>query len=80
MIILDLFQGIWIALALLAFIWVFAWAKSNLGSAKIAVLFAIVIAYFTFYTNPELIWLAVLIFIFATFGKEIFQKINVLNK
>lgn len=78
--ILDFYGNIWIALAILAFVWIFAWLKGNLGSTKLAIIAAIVIAYFTFYSNPELIWLGVLVFIFATFGKEIFEKINVIKK
>ncbi|HIH21844.1 MAG: hypothetical protein J4478_02325 [Candidatus Diapherotrites archaeon] len=77
---LDVWGNIWIALAIFTFVWIFSWAKSNLGSAKLAVIFALIISYITFYTNPELIWLGVLLFIFATFGKEIFEKIQVINK
>ena len=76
----DVWANIWIALAIFTFVWIFSWAKNNLGSAKLAVIFAIVIAYITFYTNPDLIWLGVALFVFATFGKEIFEKIQVINK
>lgn len=77
---LEIWDNIWIALAIFTFVWIFSWAKSNLGSAKLAVIFAIVIAYITFYTNPELIWIGVALFIFATFGKEIFEKVHIIQK
>lgn len=75
-----LFENIWIALTLFAFVWIYAWAKNSLGSTKLALLFAVIIVYLTFYTFPELVWLGVFLFIMATFGKEIFAKINVFNK
>jgi hypothetical protein len=78
--ILDIWGNIWIALAIFTFVWIFSWAKSNLGSAALAFVFAVVIAYITFYTNPELIWLGVALFVFATFGKEIFEKIPAFTK
>lgn len=80
MIILDFFDNLWVALAIFMFIWIYAWAKSNLGSTLIALVFAILISYLTFYTEPGLIWLAVLLFLLSTFGKEIFEKVNVLKK
>ena len=79
-IMLDIWGDVWLALAIFTFVWIYSWAKNNLGSAKLAVLFAIIIAYITFYTNPELIWIGVALFVFATFGKEIFEKIPVINK
>ena len=79
-IMLDVWANIWIALAVFTFVWIFSWAKSNLGSAKLAVIFAIVISYITFYTNPDLIWIGIALFVFATFGKEILEKMPVINK
>ena len=69
-------QNLLVALTLFIFIWIFAWAKGQLGSTKLAILFAVVIVYLTFYQFPELVWLAVAIFVFATFGKELFEKMK----
>ena len=69
-------QNLLVALTLFIFIWIFSWAKGQLGSAKLAILFAVIIVYLTFYQFPELVWLAVAIFIFATFGKELFEKMK----
>lgn len=77
MFLLDaLSQNLLVALTLFIFIWIFSWAKGALGSTKLAILFAVVIVYLTFYQFPELVWLAVLIFVFATFGKELFEKMK----
>lgn len=69
-------ENLWIAITLFIFVWIYSWAKGNLGSAKLAILFALIVVYLTFYSFPELVWIAVTIFLLATFGKEIFAKIN----
>lgn len=65
-----------VALVLFFFVWLFSWAKGSLGSAKLAVLFAVIIVYLTVYQYRELVWIAVFLFIFATFGKELFSKLE----
>ncbi len=77
---LDIFDNIWIALTIFAFVWIFSWAKSNMGSAKIAFVFAIVIVWITFYSYPELIWAGVFLFLLATFGKEVIEKADLFSK
>jgi hypothetical protein len=72
----SLMQNVWIAIVLFLFVWVFNWARGALGSAKLAVLFAIIIIYLTVFQFPELVWLGVMIFIFATFGKDVFAKVD----
>jgi hypothetical protein len=69
-------ENVWLGLILFMFIWIYSWAKGNLGSAKLAILFAIIMVYLTFYSYPELVWLVVVIYLFSTFGKEVFAKIN----
>ena len=73
-------ENVWIALTLFIFVWIFSWAKKNLGSAALGVIFAIIVVYLTFYSYPQLVWLFVGIFILATFGKEIVGKINPYDK
>ncbi|MFH0714535.1 MAG: hypothetical protein V1847_02550 [Candidatus Diapherotrites archaeon] len=77
---LDIFNNIWIALTIFALVWIFSWAKSNMGSAKIALIFAIVIVWLTFYSYPDLIWIGVFLFLLATFGKEVIEKSGLLDK
>lgn len=72
----GLSANIEIALMLFFFVWLFGWSKGSLGSAKLAVLFAVIIVYLTVFQYRELVWLAVALFLFATFGKELFSKIE----
>lgn len=71
-----LFDNIWIVLTLFLFVWIFSWAKENLGSAKLAILFALIVVYLTFYSYPILVWLLVVFFLLQTFGKEFLAQIN----
>ena len=73
----TLIQDIHIALTLFVLLWVYSWAKGTLGSARIAILFAVIIVFLTVYNHPELIWLGVALFFLATFGKEVFAKIHI---
>lgn len=72
----GLFGNIEIALMLFFFIWLFGWAKGGLGNAKLAVFFAAVVLYLTAFQYRELIWVAVILFLFSTFGKELFNKLE----
>ena len=65
-----------VVLMLVVFVWLFAWAHNNLGSAALAVLFAFIATFLTVFQFPILIWILVALFFFATFGKEVFDKIN----
>ena len=69
-----------IVLSLFYLVWIFGWAKKNLGSAKLAVLFAVIVVYLTFFQFPELVWIPVIIFLFATFGKGVLEKIDIYKK
>jgi len=64
-------------LSLFYFAWIYSWSKSKLGSAKLAVLFAVIVVYLAFFLHPELVWVPVAIFLFATFGKEFFEQTKV---
>ncbi len=75
-----LVDNIHLALTIFLFIWIYNWAKGNVGSAKLALVTAIVIIFLTFYSFPELVWLLVLLWAFATFGKDIFSKIGLFEK
>lgn len=66
-----------IVLSLFFLVWVYAWAKGKLGSPKLAIIFAAIIVYLTVSQHRELIWLGVLLFLLATFGKELLEKFNV---
>ncbi len=69
-------DNIWIVLTLFLFVWIYSWAKENLGSAKLAILFALIVVYLTFYSYPVLVWLLVVFFLLQTLGKEFLAQIN----
>lgn len=72
----SLLDNVWIAIILFLFVWVFNWARGALGSAKLAVLFAIIIIYLTVFQFPELVWFGVILFLLATFGKDVVSEID----
>ena len=73
----GLFENLEIPFILFFFIWLLSWAKGTLGSAKLAVLFAFLVTYLTVYSYRELVWLTVLLFLFTTFGKDLFEKVQI---
>ncbi|MCR4368348.1 MAG: hypothetical protein NUV67_00400 [archaeon] len=72
----GLADNIWIVLTLFLFVWIYSWAKENLGSAKLAILFSLIVVYLTFYSYPILVWLLVAFFILQTLGKDFLAQIN----
>ena len=70
----DLALSFALVLMIIYFLWFFSWGKKQVGS-KLGLLIAVVLMYLTFYLYPELIWVPFLLFIFATFGKEILERI-----
>lgn len=75
MIALDILENIQIAAGLIYLIWLYAWAKKQLGSASIAAIFAVIIVYLTFFQYPVLIWIPIALFLIATFFSGMFEKI-----
>jgi len=77
MVILDgLMDNIWIVLTLFLFVWIYSWAKQNLGSAKLAILFSLIVVYLTFYSYPVLVWMLVVFFLLQTLGKDFLAQVN----
>ena len=70
-------DNLWIVLSLFYLVWIFGWAKKYLGSAKLAILFSVIIVYLTFIEFPILVFVPVLIFLFATFGSTFFERVDV---
>jgi len=73
-------QDIELALILVFFVWLFAWTKGQLGDPKLAVIIAAIVAYLTVYSHPELIWIAVIILFFVTYGKGLLQAFGIEGK
>jgi len=70
-------ENLWIALVLFFFVWIYSWAKGSLGSTKLGIIFALIVVYLTFYSFPELVWAVVILFLIATFGGDLLEKINI---
>lgn len=73
---LNLMDDLWVVLVLFLFIWIFGWAKENLGSAALAAIFALIVTYLTFYKYPFLVWFLLALFVLQTAGKEFIGQIN----
>lgn len=63
---------LWYALFLCFGILTFAWAKGKIGDAKAALIVTLLLA-LIFWNHPNFIWLFGGIFLYITFGKEIFK-------
>ena len=70
----DLALSFALVLLIIYFLWFFSWGKKQVGS-KIGLVIAIVLMYLTFYLYPDLIWVPFILFILATFGKELLERI-----
>ena len=74
-----LLDNLWVVLSLFYLVWIFGWAKKALGSAKLAILFAVIVVYLTFLTFPQLVFIPVVIWLFATFGQTMFEKVKMFD-
>ncbi|HLC92102.1 MAG TPA: hypothetical protein VJH23_00140 [archaeon] len=72
----DVLGSVYIVGVLFIFIWIFGWTKENLGSAKLAILFAIIVVYLTFFSYDFLFWVLLAFFLLQTLGKEFISQIN----
>ncbi|MEI7961743.1 MAG: hypothetical protein WCI04_05400 [archaeon] len=70
----DLFLTIALILFIIYFIWIYAWAKKQIGPG-LGLLLAIVISFILFYNFPELIWVPLLLFLWSVFGKELLERV-----
>ncbi len=73
---LGFLEDLWVVLVLFIFIWLFGWGKENLGSPALAIFFAIIVIYLTFFKYPFLVWVLVGLFVLQTFGKEFIAQVN----
>jgi hypothetical protein len=70
----DIALSFALVLVIIYFIWFYAWGKKQLGS-KLGLLVAVVLFYLTFYLYPELVWIPFILFILATFGKDLLERV-----
>ena len=69
-----MWASIALVLLIIYFLWFFSWGKKQVG-AKWGIILAIVFMLLTFVSYPDLIWIPVILFIFATFGKELLERV-----
>ncbi|MEM4257126.1 MAG: hypothetical protein QXD98_02080 [Candidatus Diapherotrites archaeon] len=77
---LAFLDDLWVIFVLFFFLWIFGWAKENIGSAALAALFAIIVVYLSFYKYPFLVWILVGLFLLQTAGKEFIAQLNPFSK
>jgi hypothetical protein len=70
----DVFMSLALVLLIIYFLWFFSWGKKQVG-AKWGLVLAIIFMWLTFISFPDLIWVPVILFIIATFGKDFLEKI-----
>ena len=64
-----------LALTMIFFVWILNWARKNL-SARVAVVYALVLAYIVFFKHPSVVWWIFGIIILTTFGMKMFEKMT----
>ena len=70
----DFFLTISLILFVIYFLWIYAWAKKQIG-AGLGLLLAIAITFILFYNFPDLIWVPLLLFLWSVFGKELLERV-----
>ena len=70
----DLFVTLELLLLVIYFLWIYAWAKKQVG-AKLGVLLTIIITYLLFFNFPELIWVPFVLFLWSVFGKDLLERV-----
>ena len=73
----NLPTDLWTVLALFYLVWIFSWAKKALGSAKLAILFAVIVVYLAFFLHPDLVWIPIILFLIANFASPMLEKTDV---
>jgi len=61
-----------LALTMIFFVWILNWARKNLGSPRLAIVYALVIAYIIFYKHPQAVWWVVGLFVLSILGPKFF--------
>jgi len=65
-----------LALTMIFFVWILNWARKNLGSPRLAIVYALVIAYIIFYKHPQVVWWIVGLFVLSIIGPKFFGKLG----
>ncbi len=73
-------SDLWVVLSLIYIVWAYSWAKKALGSARLAITFAVIVVFLAFFLHPELVWVPAAIFIVANFVTPMLEKVDAFKK
>jgi hypothetical protein len=71
----DISMSFALVLMIIYFLWFFNWGKKQLGTT-FGLLLAMILFYLTFFLYPDLVWVPFVLFLFATFGKDLLEIVN----
>ena len=71
----DITMSLALIILIVMFFWIYNWSKNQAGK-KLGLLLSFFIMYITFYSFPELIWIVFGLFLLATFGKELLERVS----
>ena len=70
----DLALTISLVLLIIYFLWIYAWAKKQVG-ATVGLLLAILITWLLFYNFQQLIWVPFVLYLWSIFGKDLLERV-----
>ncbi len=70
----DIFSSLALVLFIIYFLWLYNWGKKQLGT-KYGLVIAGIVFYLIFFLYQDLVWLPLILFLLATFGKDILERV-----
>ena len=70
----DLALTISLVLLIIYFLWIYAWAKKQVG-ATVGLLLTILITWILFYNFQQLIWVPFILYLWSIFGKDLLERV-----
>lgn len=70
----DIFSSVALVLFIVYFLWLYNWGKKQMG-AKYGLVLAGIVFYLIFFLYQDLVWIPLILFLLATFGKDILEKV-----
>jgi len=70
----DLFSSLALVLFIVYFLWLYNWGKKQIG-AKFGLVLGGIVFYLIFFLYQDLVWLPLMLFLLATFGKDLLERV-----
>lgn len=70
----DILSSLALVLFVIYFLWLYNWGKKQLG-AKFGLLLGGLVFYLIFFLYQDLVWIPLILFLLATFGKDILERL-----